>query len=126
MKVLIDMNLSPDWVNILARYGIEGRHWLTVGDPRAPDHEIMRWANENGYVVFTHDLDFGAILAATQARGPSVLQIRSRNILPAHSEKIVVDVLLQYAEVFEGGALITINEVGPRVRVLPFRGLARS
>jgi predicted nuclease of predicted toxin-antitoxin system len=27
----------------------------------------MNWALTNGYIVFTHDLDFGAILAATQA-----------------------------------------------------------
>jgi predicted nuclease of predicted toxin-antitoxin system len=41
----------------------------------------MKWANDNGYVVFTHDLDFGALLATTHAQGPSVIQIRTQDIL---------------------------------------------
>lgn len=43
----------------------------------ATDEEIMRWARENGYVVFTHDLNFGVILAATRAQSPSVIQVRT-------------------------------------------------
>ena len=38
----------------------------------------MAFAGANGCVVLTHDLDFGAILAATQGRKPSVVQIRAR------------------------------------------------
>ena len=35
-------------------------HWSTIGVANASDEEIMAWAKENGYIVFTHDLDFGA------------------------------------------------------------------
>ncbi len=45
---------------MLATKGIEAVHWTAVGDPRAPDDELLRYAREYGYVVFTHDLDFGA------------------------------------------------------------------
>jgi predicted nuclease of predicted toxin-antitoxin system len=31
--------------------------------PRAQDKVIMDWAMVNAYVVFTHDLDFGILLA---------------------------------------------------------------
>jgi predicted nuclease of predicted toxin-antitoxin system len=31
MKILIDMNLSPDWVNYFAASGIEAIHWSRVG-----------------------------------------------------------------------------------------------
>jgi len=31
----------------------------------------MIWAKEKGYVVFTHDLDFGALLAASKDAGIS-------------------------------------------------------
>ena len=31
----------------------------------------MDWALTNGYAVFTHDLDFGTLLALTHATGPS-------------------------------------------------------
>lgn len=39
---------------------------------------------ENGYVIFTHDLDFGAMLALSRIESPSVLQVRARNVLPDH------------------------------------------
>ncbi len=82
MKLLIDMNLSPDWVEVFRRNGWEALHWSMVGDPRATDRAIMEWARANGYVVFTHDLDFGALLAVTQLNGPSVIQVRTQDIMP--------------------------------------------
>jgi predicted nuclease of predicted toxin-antitoxin system len=53
------MNLSVEWVAELAQHGWSAVHWSTVGDPRADDAVVMGWALANGYVVFTHDLDFG-------------------------------------------------------------------
>jgi len=66
MKFVIDMNLSPIWVDAFLKKGWEAIHWSTIGANNAPDHEIMSWARENKYIVFTHDLDFGAILATAQ------------------------------------------------------------
>jgi predicted nuclease of predicted toxin-antitoxin system len=40
MKILIDMNLSPNWVKTFAAENIESVHWSTVGNPRADDAEI--------------------------------------------------------------------------------------
>jgi predicted nuclease of predicted toxin-antitoxin system len=37
----------------------------------------MAYALANNFVVLTHDLDFGTILAATQGNKPSVVQIRA-------------------------------------------------
>jgi predicted nuclease of predicted toxin-antitoxin system len=81
VKILVDMNLSPHWVSFLVRAGFESFHWSTIGDARASDAELMAWARAHGHVVFTHDMDFGALLAATRARGPSVLQARVKNTL---------------------------------------------
>lgn len=47
MKILIDMNLSPDWVDVFAGHDISAVHWSTVGDPRAEDSELMAWARAN-------------------------------------------------------------------------------
>ncbi len=65
MKLLIDMNLSPDWSEVFIKQGWQAVHWSAVGDLRATDQAIMDWARTNGYVVFTHDLDFGTLLALT-------------------------------------------------------------
>jgi len=82
IKILVDMNLSPEWVPALVREGWEAVHWSAVGNPRAPDGELMTWAVTHRHIVFTHDLDFGAMLASTQAAGPSVPQLRSQKVLP--------------------------------------------
>ena len=55
MKILVDMNLSPLWVPFLAGHGFEVLHWSTVGQAWAPDIEILAFAVDNGYTVFTHD-----------------------------------------------------------------------
>jgi predicted nuclease of predicted toxin-antitoxin system len=44
MKLLVDMNLSPKWVPVLAEAGIEATHWVTLGAGNAPDSEIMDYA----------------------------------------------------------------------------------
>jgi predicted nuclease of predicted toxin-antitoxin system len=74
MKLLVDMNLSPDWVGSLADAKIEATHRSTVGAATASDSEIMAHARANGYTVLTQDLDFSSILAITHGRKPSVLQ----------------------------------------------------
>jgi predicted nuclease of predicted toxin-antitoxin system len=121
MKVLVDMNLSPAWVSFLTGEGIEAVHWATVGDPRAPDRELMDWARERGYVVFTHDLDFGTLLALAGMTGPSVLQVRVLDLLPSAIGADVLRVLGQHAEELEHGALVTLDGSTTRVRVLPVR-----
>jgi|SRR5579859_1272517 len=83
MKVLIDMNLSPLWVPFLEKNGIEAAHWSTISKPSAPDSQILDYAAANGFVVFTHDLDFGILLAARKSKGPSVIQVRTQDVLPA-------------------------------------------
>lgn len=121
MRILIDVNLSPSWVGAFASHGIEAVHWTTIGDLRAPDEAIMQYSREHGYVVFTHDLDFGALLALTRARGPSVLQVRTQNVLPDAIGDLVIKVLEAHTSVFEAGALVTIDERNARIRVLPIR-----
>jgi predicted nuclease of predicted toxin-antitoxin system len=73
MRLLLDMNLSPRWVPWLANAGFQVHHWSTIGAFNATDAEIMGYAASNNSVVVTNDLDFGAILAATQRKKPSVV-----------------------------------------------------
>jgi len=119
MKLLIDMNLSPRWVNILVDAGFEALHWSTIGRISAPDTEIMAFAKANAYVVLTHDLDFGAILAATHGEKPSVVQIRSEDVSPDVIGKLVIVALRQMMAELEEGALLTLDPNRPCLRVLP-------
>lgn len=119
MKLVIDMNLSPEWVAVLQRHGSDAVHWSSVGDPRATDPEVMAWAKAAQHVVFTHNLDFGAILAATRAEGPSVFQVRTQDVTPAHLEPLVVAALRSHEAALQDGALVTVDETRSRVRILP-------
>ncbi len=119
MKLLVDMNLSPRWVSVLSDASIAAVHWSTVGARNAPDAEIMAHAAAHGYVVLTHDLDFGAILAATQGEKPSVVQIRAEDVSPELIGTSVVSALRQMADELEAGALVTVDPNRTRLRVLP-------
>lgn len=119
MKLLVDMNLSPEWVTFLTAQGFEAQHWSAVGAPHADDREIMEFARLRGFIVFTHDLDFGNILAVTNARGPSVVQVRTQNPTVQASGELVVSVLHQQKSQLERGVLITVEPDRMRLRVLP-------
>jgi predicted nuclease of predicted toxin-antitoxin system len=119
MKILIDMNLSPDWVSVLKEAGFEAVHWSDIGDSYAPDQKIMALAESNGFVVFTHDLDFSAILAATEAKGPSVIQIRTQDVNPHHIGQLFISVLNQFKEHLIKGAIVSVDEKKSRARILP-------
>lgn len=121
MKLLVDMNLSPRWVASLAGAGIEAAHWSTLGARNATDAQIMAFAKDHGYVVLTQDLDFSAILAATQGDKPSVVQLRSDDVSPDAIAAAVVDALRQMAPELEDGALLTIDPTRTRLSVLPLR-----
>jgi predicted nuclease of predicted toxin-antitoxin system len=119
MKILIDMNLSPDWREFFEVNGLSAVHWSTVGNPRAPDTEILDWARERGFIIFTHDLDFGYLLAMTRAAGPSVLQVRTQDVLPDRIGEIVLSALHQYKEMLDAGALVSLDPTSARARILP-------
>jgi predicted nuclease of predicted toxin-antitoxin system len=121
VKLLVDMNLSLSWIERLARHGFEAVHWSSIGAVTAPDSEILKWANEHEFVLITNDLDFSAILAAGAVTGPSVIQLRTQDLLSDAAVSIVVNALEAHREAIERGALLSIDEAGRRVRMLPLR-----
>ena len=121
IKILIDMSLSPQWVEMFNTQGIDAVHWSTIGDHRAQDQTIMQWAKNNKRIIFTNDLDFGTLLALTQGDSPSVIQMRTQNVLPDHWGKTVVAAVKQYGLELAKGALIVLDDTKNRIRILPLR-----
>jgi predicted nuclease of predicted toxin-antitoxin system len=119
--LLLDMNLSPDWVEVFERAGFEAKHWSQVGEGSAPDLEILDWARKNGFVVFTHDLDFSRLLALTGRDGPSIIQLRKHGILPVDAAADMIAALLQHQLELEEGAIVVLVAETARVRLLPIR-----
>jgi predicted nuclease of predicted toxin-antitoxin system len=79
----------------------------------------MAYAAAKGYVVVTHDLDFGAILAVTHGKKPSVVQIRSEDVSSDIVGRQTVAALRHTQAELEAGALVTIEADRTRLRLLP-------
>ena len=71
--------------------------------------------------MFTHDLDFGAIIAASNANCPSVIQIRTQDVSPDHIKGPLLYLLKRYRDLILEGALISFDEYKSRVRILPLK-----
>lgn len=119
MKVLIDMNLSPEWVQEFKLHNIEAIHWSGVGKFDAPDETIIAWVIKNEHLIFTHDLDFGTALALTKADKPSVIQVRTQNVTIPYLTRIIFPTLETYIDLLEKGALLVVDEDKKRIRILP-------
>ena len=115
------MNLSPRWVEVFSQAGIQAVHWSAVGAADAPDADIMRYAHDNSFCVFTHDLDFSAILAASGASRPSVIQIRHDDVSPEALSEALLQAIRQHGQELQQGGLLTVDPARARVRILPLR-----
>jgi len=82
LKLLVDMNLSPAWVAFLRANRHEAVRWSEVEPPEAPDRTLIAWAQAHDHVVLTHDHDFGAILTQAKEKKPSVITLRTPELLP--------------------------------------------
>ncbi len=119
MKILLEINLSPAWGPVLQQAGFEALHWSTLGAADAPDVELFSWAREQGAIVFTHDMDFGTLLALTGAEAPSVFQIRTYDVTPAVLGNRAIELLRRFESQLNDGALVVADELKERVRLLP-------
>ena len=121
MKLLVDMNLSPRWVEVSTGAGVQAVHWSTLGAKNATDFEIMAYAGANDYVMITHDLDFDPILSVTHGEKPSVVQIRAQDVSLDAIALQVITALRQMESDLEEGALLTIDTDRTRLRLLPLQ-----
>lgn len=119
MKILLDVSLSPQWKLTLSHAGFETVHWSAIGAANAEDYEILDFARATGYVIFTQDLDFGILLARSRNDRPSVIQVRTKAILPEDIGPHVIAALRQMEQELENGALLTIDPHRYRIRMLP-------
>jgi predicted nuclease of predicted toxin-antitoxin system len=119
LKLLFDMNLPPGFAAYFSQHGVSAAHWATVGTPDASDVEIMDYAKEHGYAVVSLDLDFSAILAATQGVSPSVVQIRAKEAISREIFDLSFAAIQRAEQDLLAGAILTIDTEKSRLRVLP-------
>jgi predicted nuclease of predicted toxin-antitoxin system len=119
MKILIDANLTPFWVDFLHSAGIESVHWWSVGKGDAPDTELLEWATEHDAAILTSDGDFSQLLAFGRSIRPSVIYLRTNEHNPVGPGTLVIAAYNLISEQAECGMIVTINDRGARMRRLP-------
>ena len=82
-------------------------HEIPDRQPSAADSEMLDFAAANGWIVFTHDLDFGMLPGAMKTNSPSVVQMRCQDVLPAAVGDMVVRAILIAEPHLKAGALVT-------------------
>lgn len=122
MKVVIDMNLSPSWAGFLRAAGFDAVHWSDIGPVDAFDSIILGYARRTASIILTNDLDFGAILAATNGKAPSVVQIRAGDLSVKAIGSQTIAAFNQAQAALAEGALMTIDPNRFRLTLLPLAG----
>lgn len=119
MKFLADMGISQTTINWLKENGYDAIHLREENLQRISDVEIIKKARKENRIILTCDLDFGDLMAASEGISPSVIIFRLVNERPDNINKRLKDVLTQSHNELEKGAIISVEEIRHRVRLLP-------
>jgi len=117
VKIVVDINLSPIWVRSLTDKGFDAVHWSQIGDPRAEDPTSC---NGPAPMITLFSLMISDSRRFWLRAGKtSVIQVRSQDVMPEAIGADVIGVLQQHADQLHAGAIITIDEMTSRLRILP-------
>lgn len=121
LSFLLDENLPPSLVILLNQLGYPARHVVEIGYVNTDDSVILKFAEQSGEVILTHDTDFGTLLALNQNDRPSVILFRLEQL----SAKILFNLIESNLPVLEkelaSGAIVIIEENSIRIRKLPIK-----
>ena len=110
MKLLLDENLSPRLVSILAPLWPDSTHIEAAGLRRATDETIWRFARDKGFAIVSKDDDFSS-LALVRGAPPKVIWLQIGNAPTSR----IAEVLKGNAQILEsfsrdpGEALLTLR-----------------
>jgi predicted nuclease of predicted toxin-antitoxin system len=113
------MNLPPILAKMLCGEGFDAQHWHVIGAQNAPDTELLFYARHNDAILLTCDLDFTALMFATNARKPSIIQVRVQGGNTHELAILLTKMLNNFREELEKGAILTLDPRRARVRLLP-------
>ncbi len=106
-------------IDFLGTLGYSAIHLNDLNLNTLPDPDILKKAREEGYVLLTHDLGFGELVAATKGSLPGVIIFRLRNMHPNRVNHYLHKTLAEYKDSLEHGAIISVTDGQIRVRQLP-------
>ncbi|WP_028522077.1 DUF5615 family PIN-like protein [Runella limosa] len=121
MKFLLDENLPSYYSEVFC---IDNNHEsFHVSDYRltnTPDEVIRLFAQENGFIIVTFDLDFSRLAALNNETKPSILTFRTSKMSKTFLKAFVEDHLSELIPYLEAGATVTVDDRKIRIKQLPF------
>ena len=122
MKFLLDQNVSPALVGLLADADHLAEHVRDMGMREAPDDVVLAAARDADAVLISSDTDFGELLARSNAKGPSVILLRRQEGRRASKiASLIVANLQAVADDLASGAIVVLDDDRVRIRSLPLQ-----
>ncbi len=118
-KVLLDQGLPRTSAGLLREIGWDVQHVSERGMSQAEDVAIIELARQEQRVVVTLDADFHALLAVSEASGPSVVRIRSEGLKAAQIATLLQRIFAVAGNEMAKGAMVTVLDEKIRIKHLP-------
>lgn len=122
VRLLCDENLSPRLAAALRDHGHDAVHVYDVGLGAASGPQIASYAQTESRAVVTEDTDFGALLAHSGGRYPSVIRLAElHHLTPQQQADRRAESLADTTDALTAGAIVTVTERRVRVTRLPLQ-----
>jgi predicted nuclease of predicted toxin-antitoxin system len=119
MKFLVDMPLSPKTAEYLRSLGHDAVHAYEIGKAKSSDEELIAFAEKEGRIIITMDLDFGSILHYTKKKSPGLIIFRI-SFATVETVNAVSTAILQRMKTEEiANSIVVVDDQRVRVRKLP-------
>lgn len=104
---------------MLRELGYDAVSAREVGLNRAPDQHLIEFALKEDRVLATLDSDHHQIIATSNLAGPSVILIRVQGPSAEHASTLIHAVCQRYDRQLAQGCLVSCDNEGMRIRLLP-------
>ena len=121
MRILADQHVSPRTVEFLRRLGHDAVRVSERLPRNASDAAILSFADTEGRVVLSQDLDFTGLIATSGQTGPSLIVLRLGSPSVEHVNEVLRSVLPGIEAAVEAGAIVSVDDDRVRIRRLPIQ-----